>query len=35
MKSRTFWRNCFYDDNNDVKNNNTFDGHANNPDNQC
>ena len=34
MNSSTFLRNCFCDDNNDVKNNNSFDDHADNPDNQ-
>ena len=35
MKSSSFCRNCFYDDNNDVKNNKSLDDHADNPDNQC
>ena len=28
-------RNCFYDGNDDVKNNNGFEDHADNPDNEC
>ena len=34
MKSGSFCRNCFYDDNNDVKNNYSLDDHADNPNNQ-
>ena len=33
MKNSSFCRNCSYDDNNDVKNNKSFDDHADNPDN--
>ena len=35
MKNSCFCRNCSYDDNNDVKNNKSFDDHADNPDKQC
>ena len=28
-------RNCFYDGNDDVKSNNGFEDHADNPDNEC
>ena len=35
MKGSCFWRNCFYDDNNDAKDNKNFDDLADNPDNQC
>ena len=34
MKNSCFWRNCFYDDNNDAKDNKNFDDLADNPDNQ-
>ena len=34
MKSSSFCRNCFYDDNNDAKHN-SLDDNADNPDNQC
>ena len=34
MKSGSFCRNCSYDDNNDVKNNNSLEDHADNSENQ-
>ena len=35
MKNSSFCRNCSYDDNNDVKYNNSLDHHADNRENQC
>ena len=35
MKNNSLCRSCFYDDNYDAKYNNSWDDHADNPDNQC